>query len=234
MNSAKERNTLQIGHRDRLRTRYLKAGSEGMSDCDLLELLLTFPILRRDVKIHARRLLDRYKNISGILDADMGEICKVSGLTEKSAFLFRIVRDLCERYLHEKVIDKDVISSPDILADYARLKLGSCREEVLMTVYLDVKNHVITTDILAKGTVDSAIIYPRTIAAEALRQKASGVILVHNHPSGDVMPSQEDINFTNQIRQSLAALEIRLLDHLIIGRDAIFSFHEKHLLERVL
>lgn len=234
MSKEKERNTLQLGHRDRLRARYKQAGSEGMSDCDLLELLLTFPILRRDVKLHARRLLDRYKNISGILDADMEEICKVSGLTEKSAFLFRIIRDLCERYLHEKVIDADVISSPGILADYARFKLGSCREEVLMIVYLNTKNHVINSEILTRGTVDSAIIYPRNIAAEALRQSASGVILVHNHPSGDVTPSHEDISFTEKVRLSLSALEIRLLDHLIIGRDAIFSFHEKHLLERPL
>ena len=234
MNKNKNWDTLKQGHRERLRKRYLQAGGEGMSDTDLLELLLTFPILRRDVKLYARRLLDRFGNISGILDADMDDICQVSGLTEKSAFLFRVIRDLCERYLHEKMIHSDVINTPGAVSNYAKLKLGNCHEEVLMIIFLDTKNHVISSAIHTRGTVNSAIVYPRNIAAEALRQNASGVILVHNHPTGDVNPSHEDILFTNRIRQSLTALEIRLLDHLIVGKDAILSFHEKHLLENHL
>lgn len=218
------------GHRQRLRARYLQAGSDGMTDYDVLELLLTYSIPQRDVKPLARTLLDKFSTLGGVFDAEMEEICAISGISENSALLFRILRDLCSRYLKEKMQDHSVLDSPAAVEDYARMKLGGYREEVMMVIFVNTCNHVIDSHILAKGTVDCAIVYPRNIAAEALLKKASGVILVHNHPSGCVSPSREDIEFTAAVKSSLASLEIRLLDHLIVSRNHVCSFHHEKLL----
>ncbi|MBR2364436.1 MAG: DNA repair protein RadC [Lentisphaeria bacterium] len=219
-----EKKPLHAGHRQRLRERYLQAGSDGMADYDVLELLLTYCIPQRDVKPPARALLEKFRTLGGVFDADMEEVCTVSGISENSALLFRVLRDLSTRYLKEKMLETDVMDSPHAVQNYARMKLGGYREEVMMIIYLNTRNHVIDSRIVSRGTVNSAVVYPRNIAEEALLRKAAGVILVHNHPSGYVQPSEEDREFTMSVKRSLALLDIHLLDHLIISRNASYSF----------
>ena len=216
------------GHRARLRTRYLQAGSGGMTDFDLLELLLTYAIPRRDVKMQARALLEKFRTPGNIMDAPYTEIASVAGISENSALLFKIIKELCERYLHEKITGECVLDCPQAVEDYARMKLGGCTEEVMLVIYVNVQNCVMDSRIVSRGTVDTAVIYPREIAAEALAKKASGVILVHNHPGGNLAPSEEDIEFTKKVRRSLNALDITLLDHLIVSRTAACSIFEKN------
>ena len=208
------------GHRGRLRSRYLKAGGDGFTDYDIIELVLTYAIPRRDVKPVARELLRRFKDVAGIMDADPKEICEIGGMGDNSALLFRIMRDICVRYLENKVRDIDVISSPEKLINYARMKLAGYSDEVIMVICLNTKNHVI----------DAAVIYPRTIAADALRKKAAGVIIVHNHPSGVTQPSMADREFTRAVFEALKLLDIHLLDHLVVSRSEAFSFKEHRLL----
>lgn len=216
------------GHRARLRTRYLQAGSGGMTDFDLLELLLTYAIPRRDVKMQARALLEKFRSPGHIMDAEISEITSVAGISENSALLFRIIKELCERYLHEKISGECILDCPQAVEDYARMKIGGCTEEVMLVIYVNVQNCVMDSRIVSRGTVDSAIVYPREIAAEALAKKASGVILVHNHPGGNVTPSEEDMEFTKKVRRSLNVLDIVLLDHLIVSRTAARSIFEKN------
>ena len=208
------------GHRGRLRSRYLKAGGDGFTDYDIIELVLTYAIPRRDVKPVARELLRRFKDVAGIMDADPKEICEIGGMGDNSALLFRIMRDICVRYLENKVRDIDVISSPEKLINYARMKLSGYSDEVIMVICLNTKNHVI----------DAEIVYPRTIAADALRKKAAGVIIVHNHPSGVTQPSMADREFTRAVFEALKLLDIHLLDHLVVSRNEAFSFKEHRLL----
>lgn len=218
------------GHRERLRTRYLKAGGDGFPDYDTVELLLTYCIQRRDVKPIAREMLKRFKDIGGIMDAELQELCEIDGMGEKSALLFKLLRDLCVRYLECKMKNTDVISSPDQLQNYARMKLAEFQDEVMMLIFLNSKNHVIGSEIVSRGTIDYAVIYPRSVAVDALRKKAAGVIIIHNHPSGVTHPSRADKKFTEDVRFALRSLEIRLLDHLIVSRTDAFSFVEHGLL----
>jgi DNA repair protein RadC len=223
--------TLQTGHRERLRKRYLQAGEDGFTDYDLLELLLTYAITRRDVKAPARELMTQFHDLVSVMGADITELSQVPGLGERSALLIILIRDLCNRYLESKTQNTDLLDSMDTLKDYARMKMAPCRNEEMMLVCLDTKNHVITNRIISRGTVDSTVVYPRDIAAEALRCQASGIILIHNHPSGVTEPSRSDRVFTKQIRDALRPLDIRLLDHLIVSRSDVYSFLDHGLLE---
>lgn len=225
---------LQKGHRERLRERYLRAGSDGFTDSDLLELLLTYAVVRRDVKAPARELLHRFKDMARILDASPEELSQIPGIGKRSALLFSLLREICTRYLETKTQDLDVLDSMEAIKNFARMKLASFHEEVMMLVCLDVKNHVLSSRIITRGTVDSAIVYPRNIAAEALRYEASNVIIIHNHPSGITDPSRSDRLFTKQIRDALRPLDIRLLDHLIVSRTDVYSFLDNGLLEHSL
>lgn len=222
---------LNDGHRERLRNRYLQADGH-FPDYDMLELLLTYAVQRRDVKPIARELVRQFKDLAGVLDADMEKLCQVDGIGEKSALLIRLLRDLCSRYLESKVQGTEVLSSSAELKDYARMKLAGYAEEVMMLVCLDVKNHVISTEIIARGTVDAAVVYPRNVAAAALNCSASGVIIIHNHPSGVTEPSRADRQFTRQVQDALRTLDIRLLDHLIVSRTSSYSFLDHGILER--
>ena len=215
------------GHRQRLRARYLKAGDEGMTDYDVLELLLTYSIPQRDVKPLARALLEKFGTLGGVMDAELQEICTINGISENSALLFPVIRDLCTRYLKGKMPEQDVLDSPEGVRNYARMKLAGCREEVMMVIYLNTRNCVTGTRVISRGTINSAVVYPRNIAADALKVRAAGVILVHNHPSGYVRPSVEDMEFTEAVKNALSSLDIQLLDHLIVSRSGIYSFFRK-------
>lgn len=223
--------SLNSGHRERLRTRYLKAGGDGFPDYDMVELLLTYAIQRRDVKPIARNLLQKFKNIGGIMDATTEDLCSVEGMGEKSALLLKLMRDFCIRYLESEITNTDVLNSTRKLREYARMKLGGFTEEVMMLICLNVKNRIIDSKIISRGTIDSAVIYPRNIAADALQKKAASVIVVHNHPSGDTTPSFTDKEFTAEVAKALHLLDIDLLDHLIVSRTDAFSFLEHGMME---
>ena len=222
--------SLNRGHRERLRSRYLMAGGEGIPDYDLLELLLTYAVQRRDVKPIARDLLEKFHDLSGVLNAGLDELCQVPGIGKNSALLILLLRSLCTRYLEDRAARQDVIKSSSELKNYARMRLASACDEVLLLICLDVKNHILDSRIIGTGTIDTVVVNPRLIVEEALRSKAAALILVHNHPSGETEPSSADVNFTRKIHRMLRQLDIRLLDHLIVSRCNSFSFSEHGLL----
>ncbi|MBQ9338646.1 MAG: DNA repair protein RadC [Lentisphaeria bacterium] len=222
------------GHRERLRKRYLQAGEDGFPEYDLLELLLTYAVHRQDVKPLARELLTQFQDIAGIMDAGMEKLCGVKGIGENSALLFILIRDICSRYLESKAKQADVLSSPQAVQSFARMRLAAYPEEVMLVIYLDVKNQVINSEIISHGTIDTAVVFPRKIVEAALKNNAAGVIVVHNHPSGMTQPSLADQKFTRNLQDALATLEIKLLDHLIVSRTSTFSFVDHNMLERPL
>jgi len=159
-----------------------------MHDYELLELLLTYAIPRKDVKPYAKDLIERFGSLSGVLDASRKELEEVLKIGPISSTLIRLIKELCGAYLGEKMKGKEVLSSPQAVLDFARMRLAGLPHEAFMVIFLNAKNRVLDHKILQEGTVDRAIIYPRRIVEEALAHHAAGIIFVHNHPA--VTPSR--------------------------------------------
>ena len=219
-----------LEHRKRLRERFYNAGAEALHDYELLELLLTYAIPRLDVKPIAKALMKRFGSLNAVFDASQDELESVRGVGAASAILIRLVKQLFAAYLEERMEGKDVLSSPGAVVEFARVKLAGLPHEAFMAIYLNVKNRVIDHEVLQEGTVDRAIVYPRQIIKAALAHKAAGLILSHNHPSGDPEPSQEDKHLTRSVIEAARTIEIRVLDHIIVGKNGYFSFQENRLL----
>jgi DNA repair protein RadC len=220
-----------LGHRRRLRERFQKTGAEGLHDYELLELLLTYAISQKDVKPIAKDLIKRFGSLSGVLDASHKDLETISGLGSISATLIRLIKEVCGAYLAERIESKNVLSSPQAVVNYSRMRLAGLSHEVFMVIYLNTKNEMIRCEIVDEGTVDRAIVYPRKIVESALVHHASSLILVHNHPSGHPEPSEEDKRLTRSISDAARTMDIRVLDHIIVGKAAHFSFVEGHLLQ---
>ena len=218
------------GHRERLRQRFLNTGADGMHDYEIIELLLTFVIPRRDVKPVAKDLLSHFGSISGIFDAPVRELSKIKGIGNNAAIMISSIKDICGAYLADRMLDTDVLSSPADVRNFSRMKLSGLPEEAFMVIYLNIKNHVITHDVLISGTVDQAAVYPRKIVKHTLENNASGIILVHNHPSGICDPSCEDIRMTDAVKTALGTIDVKLLDHIIVGKSGYYSFLEHKLI----
>lgn len=219
-----------INHRKRIRERFQKTGADGMHDYELLELLLTYSIPRRDVKPVAKMLISEFGSLSGVLDADPQKLEELKGVGTVSATLIRLVKELYGSYLAENMKRGDILSSPEAVIKFARVRLAGLTNEAFMVIFMNVKNEVVDYTLLQEGTVDNVAVYPRRIIESALGRHASGIILVHNHPSGNPIPSGEDKRLTRDIADVALTLDIRVLDHIIVGKDGYFSFLEKGLL----
>ena len=224
-------NKLHVGHRKRLRARFLKSGIEGLHDYEQIELLLTYAIPVKDVKHVSKLLIKKFKNISGILDASHDELLNVNGLGNNSSVLIKFVREILTVYSKERMYSNDVLSSPEKVYEYSKLKIGSNKNELLMAVFLNTKNMVIRCEIVSEGSIDSVAVYPRKIMELALKNNASGLIIVHNHPSGDPSPSTSDEELTKELKNISDSMDIRLLDHIIVSKESYYSFSKQGKLE---
>ncbi len=218
-----------LGHRERLRKRFERAGSKGLHDYELLELLLTYSIPRKDIKPIAKDLIKRFDSFNGVFDASLEELRDVPGLGSTSAVLIQVIKESFGVYLGEKMKKRDLLSSPQLAVDFARVKLAGLSHEAFMVIYLNTKNEAINSEIVHEGTVDRAIIYPRRIIESALTHHAAGLLLAHNHPSGYPQPSDEDKRITSAIAEAARTMDIRVIDHIIVGKKGYFSFVEKKL-----
>jgi len=218
------------GHRERLRARFLNGGSESLHDYELLELLLTYAIPMQDVKPLAKDLLSHFRSFAGVLDASLNELMRVKGLSEYSATLIPLVKACAEYYLKEQTIQRKSIPSLPVLVDYCRTSMGGLKDEEFRVIYLNSQNEIITEETIQEGTVDQTVVYPRKVLEGALRHKATGLILVHNHPSGKLTPSTADRELTRAIIQAAQPLSITVHDHLIIAKQGYYSMAEHHLI----
>jgi len=212
------------GHIDRLRKRFIKTGITGLQDYEVLELLISYAIRGRDVKPTAKRLIDRFGTLHGVLNADIDKLCEVKGIGRRSAGLIRFVREIIFSYLAEEMMGADYLESPESVVKFCRSRLAGLKNETFMAIFVDVKNKVLGFEILQEGTIDKTVLFPRKLVQSALAKNASGIILVHNHTSGDIQPSSQDQSLTREIAAALKPLDIRLLDHLIVGVSGYFSF----------
>jgi DNA repair protein RadC len=219
-----------IGHRERLRRKYTESGLDAFHDYEALELFLSYAIPRRDVKPLAKGLLKHFGSLKGVMDATQQELENVAGTGRQTAILIKLAKDLGTLYLKEKAKEKPQVSCTRELLDYCKSKMGGLKDEQFHVIYLDAQNKIIDMEIIQEGIVNQAVVYPRKVLENALMQKASAIILVHNHPSGHIKPSDADIRLTRTIQETAKVLEILVHDHLIIGENRFFSFREEGLM----
>ena len=212
-----------MGHRQRIREKFASGGLEHFLDHEILELLLTYCIARRDTKPLAWALIKRFGSLSAVLDADPKELSSVPGIGEQSAVFLKLIRAVFKKYSLEEVKEKTAIRTPDEVLAYCNASLAGSSDECLELIYLTVRNTVIGTEIISSGTLDRVSISPRKIVERALAAKAAAIILVHNHPSGDPTPSMDDIVMTKEVARAAALLGITVHDHLIIGKGQHYS-----------
>lgn len=215
------------GHRERIRARYAATGGEDFLDHEFLELLLSYAIPRRDTNILAHRLLERFGSLSQVLFADTGQLMSVEGIGQSAAVFLRMQGDLVRRLSLASLADargKVKLNTPLAAAKYALARLHAHPYETILAACLNSRCEVTHSKTLQRGSLTEAPIYPRVIAETALLQHAHSVLLMHNHPSGNPAPSQEDIRTTEAVRAGLAGIGVRLSDHLIVGGALVYSF----------
>ena len=214
------------GHRARMKQRYLSQGLDGFSDHEALELLLYYAIPRADVNPLAHRLLEHFGSLHGVLDAEVAELTEVAGIGESTALLLRFVRDMNRRYLLDKQEKRPSLAEPEAAGKLFLPYFYGIQEERVYAAFLDDDLRLINCRLLFEGGINYAPLSVRKLVEAALREKATGVILAHNHPAGQAIPSLEDREATLQIRNALEAMEIRLLDHIIVAGEDYISMEE--------
>jgi len=223
------------GHRQRLRDRARKGGVSALPDYELLEPFLFRSIPQRDVKPLAKALLARFGSLPAALSAPLEDMLQVSALDNKGRALkitpdialdLQLMFEATRRLVAEPLKRSTVIASWSALISYLRVTLAHEPREQFRILFLDKKNQLIADEVMGHGTVDHAPAYPREIMRRALELSSSNIILVHNHPSGDPMPSQGDIEMTKAIVAAGKALNITVHDHLIVGREGVASMKQ--------
>lgn len=219
------------GHRARLREKFLRGGLAGFLDYEIIELLLTLGTPRRDCKATAREVLKEFKTFRGVLEAPARDLQRVPGIGPRNLFGIRLVHEVSRRFLKDRMMGRPVCHSSKEVFDFLYHALRDLKREQFKVIFLDTKNQVIEEKTLFEGTVDSSAVYPREVIRDALLYEASALIFAHNHPSGDPEPSLCDKQITRDLVFAARVIQMKVLDHVIIGNNRYFSFADQGLIE---
>lgn len=211
----------------RPREKLLNKGPQALTDAELLAIFLR--VGRKGVNAidMARELIAHFGGLSPLLKADQATFCGAKGLGTAKYCQLQATLELTKRYLEEQLCSEYVFNSPDKVRDYLAVQMRDYQREVFSALFLDTRHRLIEFAELFKGTINAASVYPRELAKLALQKNAAAVIVAHNHPSGNAEPSQADIEITKQLKISLDTLDIRLLDHFIIGKGEVVSLADR-------
>ena len=215
-----------IGHRERLRQRFLKGGADALPDYELLELVLYSALPRRDTKPLAKALLARFGSFADVISARPERLMEIDGVGEGVVAGLKVLHAAALRLSQAEVLDRTALSSWSALIGYCRASMAYHDKEQFRILFLDRKNKIIADEVQQEGTVDHTPVYPREVIKRALELSATAIILVHNHPSGDPTPSRADIDMTKKIVEASEKLSITVHDHVIIGREGHASFRQ--------
>lgn len=218
-----------LGHRQRLRER-LNASPRSLADYELLELLLTYVLPRRDTKPLAKDILARFGSLDRALMVEPAALRDIPGLGDAVVTFWTALRECLVRKSAAPLARRETFSSPEQVRELARARLGGLTKEEFWVILTDSQNRLLRFEQVSRGTVDQTPAYPREILELALRHHASGVILVHNHPGGNPNPSRQDRELTDTLSRLSSELGLRLLDHLIVAGDDFVSFRASGLL----
>ena len=211
------RKHIGAGHRKRLRDRFLQSGLDGFLDYEIVELLLTLGTPMKDCKQMAKEAIKMFGGLRGVLDASLDELQQIKGIGPSNAFGIKLFQAISEKYAREKMPTKIPLTSPQMVSDYLRKKLGREKKEHFLILSLDSRNNLIRENIVSVGTLNTNLVHPREVFKEAIDAHAASVILAHNHPSGNTEPSKEDLEITKKLVEAGRIMDIEVLDHLIIG-----------------
>jgi len=219
-----------LGHRERLRLRFMTAGTEALLDYELLELVLFRALPRQDTKPLAKQLIDKFGSFAEVLSAKPERLKEIRGVGDAVVIELKLIEAASLRLLRSSVINRPVLQSWTQLLDYCHASMAYSAREAFRVLFLDKKNLLIADEVQQEGTVDHTPVYPREVIKRALELSACAIVLVHNHPSGDPTPSRADIEMTNRIVEAADKLGIKVHDHVIIGRSGHASFKGLRLL----
>jgi DNA repair protein RadC len=206
------------GHRARLRQRLFEGGPDALLDHELVEYLLALAIPRRDTKALAKKLLREFDNDFGrLMAADAATIARIGEISEGAAAALKIAEAAANRMLEVKVRGRPILGSWQALLDYLRLDMAHLAVERVRVLFLNSRNALIANEKMWEGSVDESAVYIREIMRRALDLHATAIIVVHNHPSGDPSPSQQDIALTRDLAEAGRHLRVTLHDHIIVG-----------------
>jgi DNA repair protein RadC len=215
---------------ERPRERLLRHGPQALSEAELLAIFLRIGLPGRSVLDLARDAIDRFGSLNGLLSAPADELQAMPGFgPAKSAQLLAVI-ELGRRALREEVARERLLDSPQKVRDYLRLRIGQLSHEVFSVLFLDAQNRLIRDEELFQGTLTQTSVYPREVVKRALQRNAAAVIFAHNHPSGAAEPSRADELLTRTLREALALVDVRVLDHIIVAGHQTTSFAERGLL----
>lgn len=215
---------------ERPREKLLQQGASVLSDAELLAIFLRVGVVGKSAVDLARDLLNQFGSLNGIFSAGSKEITQVHGMGSSKYVQLQAIFEMCRRALTEQMRERDVLSSPQQVRDYLCLKLGGLKHEVFVVLFLDAQNRVLAQEEMFSGTLTQTSVYPREVLKRALHHNAASVIFAHNHPSGVAEPSRADEVLTATLKQALALVDIRVLDHFIVAANNTLSFAERGLL----
>ncbi len=215
---------------ERPREKLLARGAAALSDAELLAIFLRTGVTGKSAVDLARELLGKYAGLTQLFSADKEDFCTTKGMGPAKFVQLQAVLEMSRRALQEELRRGDTLNSPRVVRDYLQLLLAGRQQEVFLVLFLDTQHRVIASEELFHGTLSQTSVYPREVVKRALAHNAAALILAHNHPSGVAEPSQADQLLTNALKQALALVDVRVLDHFIVAAGQTLSFAEKGLL----
>ncbi len=212
---------------ERPREKLLSQGPAALSDAELLAIFLRTGVVGKSAVDLARELLVQFGGLRALLAASQRDFCAGLGLGSAKYAQLQAVLEMARRHLSASMQAGDLLTSPQLVRDYLRAQLRHRQREVFAVLFLDNQNRLIAYEEMFQGTIDGASVYPREVVKQALARNAAAVIFAHNHPSGVAEPSQADRRITQRLQDALALVEVRVLDHLVVGEGEPVSFAER-------
>lgn len=229
MDNLSKKSIGKLGHRSRLREKFLKSGLDGFLDYEVVELLLTLGTPRKDCKQPAKEAIDKFKSLTSVLDASIEDLQQIKGIGPSNAFGIKLFHAISERYSKEKIDSKILLDSPQKIYEFLKEKIGKEKREHFVILYFDTKNNLIFDEI-SVGTLNASLVHPREVFSRAISSHASHIVIAHNHPSSDSNPSSDDINTTKRLVEAGKLLGIAVIDHIIVCKKNYFSLRENNLI----
>ena len=209
-----------LGHRKRLKEKFLKTDFSNWQDYEILEFALMFVIPRKDTKLIAKNLIKKFGSLKQVLHTDIEKLFEVKGIKEHSVTFIKFLKEFCYKYSQLQMESKEKISSPQDVLNFFQTNIGSSKNEIIYALFLNASNKILAHCPISNGVVNRSAMYPRKITELALKNNAVSVIIAHNHPGGSCKPSQNDI----------IATDVTLLDHLIVTGNGYYSFKDNNLI----
>lgn len=215
---------------ERPREKLLQRGASSLSDAELLAIFLRTGVVAKSAVDLARELLLRFSTLSRLFAASETELCSIHGMGQAKYVQLQAIAEMARRALKEEMRAGDVLSSPRAVREYLQLSLQARQQEVFVAIFLDAQHRMVATEELFQGTLTQTSVYPREVIKRALFHNAAAMIFAHNHPSGVAEPSDSDRLLTEELKKSLALVDVRVLDHFIVAGAGCLSFAEKGML----